>query len=76
MMDALEELKKALDSYECMRPRCKGTRDKDDLAATFGYRAAKHLPALIAELEARRAAMGEEWVSPAGFTPSATRAMR
>mgnify|MGYP006353919919 CR=1 FL=1 len=75
MMDALEELKKALDSYECMRPLCKGTRDKDDLAATFGYRAAKHLPALIAELEARRAQAGDI-PNAAGFTPSATRAMR
>lgn len=73
-MDALEEMKKALAEYMKIR----NTPDWAECSATHRLVGLNEelLPALLAELEARRAAMGEEWVSPQGFTPSATRAMR
>jgi hypothetical protein len=69
-MDALEELKRALDEY-------KGANHLDWLPDMKLCNAVlRHLPALIAELEARRAAMGGDVTTSAGFSGQATEALR
>jgi hypothetical protein len=73
-MDALEELKRVLDKY-----KRRGVTSEwrfgvaDSVLCTSVER---HLLALIAELEARRAAMGEDITTGAGFSGNATETLK
>lgn len=72
MTDAAEELKKALIKRAAQKEAklAPAIADKDLRLRVLAY-----LPTILAELEARRAQAGD-MPNAAGFTPSATRAMR
>lgn len=70
------ELRRALDSYERVAPLCRARIDRDDAAQSLGYSAARLLPALLAELDRLRAAMGEDIETRAGFSGKATEALK
>lgn len=71
MMDALEELKKALASCLEFKKIHQGIDSQVAAVARLGVEAMRFLPPLIAELEARRAQDGDI-PNAAGFTPRAT----
>jgi hypothetical protein len=75
-MDALEELKRALELYGPLSGHQRSARGEGIAMGMLGSAALRHLPALIAELEARRAAMGEDITTRAGFSGQATEALR
>jgi len=71
-MDALEEMKKALVKRAAQKEAklTPAIADKELRLRVLAY-----LPAILAELEARRAQAGDI-PNAAGFTPSATRSMK